>query len=1405
MKFYLKSIILVLIVFINLAGLAQNNLHNNLVACYPMDCSGTDFSGNNYNATLNGNIICSTDRSSNVGGALQFGGTPLDFITLPNPSPPALNLFKSQVATTISGWFFVNSINQEILIFANNGCGFNFDAFTLIWDGPNSQFMGIKRPGPGTCGNGQSISVQASNNGWHHVVFFLDNNNLGLIVDNAIGGNAQITFLSPSIPFNYQASTGFFLGGSNNASNKPFTGKMDDIRIWNRQLSNVEVDDLFNNAPACNVTGNPINCGTVVTPAIPIGSWDFSGNLLDGSGNGNNGTAFSFANNVSTPITNNTIFTRDRCGFPNSAIHFNGNAANNQGEYIQLSAGGNLPFTNLARSVSFWMRSNNKDFAPVNSGNSVNKVRTILAYGEYSSGITGTRWEICHNYGCEGIGIDISMEYVTDPPQCDVNDGRWHHVAITQAANASLNSARLYLDGVEVINPWSVGCSPTTNNSVNGTIPQLMTFGALLDGNISNVNTMPTRFFNGDLDDVRIYDQVLSDNQIEDLSKCSCEYTYIYGPSIVCPGQTYTYRVNQGAEYGWNIPSGPGWVINSGGGVNDDFVTLTAGSLPGNVSITMTVPCQPIQTGVLAVQISTRCCTQPTTGLTPLTGNLDGNYTGAFFLENNITVSGSSGFAVFKDAEVRIMPGVKITVPSNYSFGLQHAHLYSCGDHMWDGIVIDDGANIQALNPGSGSNLIEDAKIAIDVQSISNNHAANLVNLQQVIFNKNHVGIKFEGHPTQSPNHLQVIIKECIFTSRNIQFFTTPPFTFGSWRNASIQSLGFGLRWSAPATTQWLPSPFLFWNEPRAALKGPFTNQPGEIGIMVRGIGNQGSQVNIGLEINPTVALGVASPDEFNLFDGIGTGIDVEDASLTTRNNVFQDLLKYWPLLPPYTSWVGDGIGIKHTINSSMNARLDLKPDVNTYGNRFWNCYEGVTGNNVYEVDIEKAIFRSTHHSSDGNNLLPGSIGVLFVSNRFNYNVSNCEFNNINYNLNVTAVSGPYHVGSINGNGTYAKNILFKQNYFGPETTSVAVTIPGFEYTNYAIRVIGSTSGPWDNSGTCKILGNKIDRAYRGIQVESMDKFPTEIGGNYITLTQDLNFLPPPITPQFGIHVFNSQDNLSVLQNEVSGPQLTGTDIVCISLAENKGSVFSPIVGCNKVYNADVGFEFSGYQPNTKWESNEMNTPMTYGFSLRDFGVSPGEIGPQGSMATSSGNYWVGNWPTTTNPSGPPYYTRTLGNVNPANSPIYPDLFFGPPAQFPNFSHWPVSGPNQYITNSGSGDTFIVGGNANANDCANSNLYPNPPSQRQMNSGATDISIIDNWIVSIHPNPSNGILTVSSSNDKELLKLRIMDVTGKLVFTKDLSTSDSKTIDISFLKASLYIIEIENEAGKRVRKKLVKE
>src|SRR5256885_7555578 len=85
--------------------------------------------------------------------------------------------------------------------------------------------------------------------------------------------------------------------------------------------------------------------GTITAQTIPtiglIGQWEFTGNLNDGSGNGNNG--------ISTSAPG---FTVDRCGNANSAVHFNGTS-----NYVEIQANG--PQGGVARSVSFWMKTTN--------------------------------------------------------------------------------------------------------------------------------------------------------------------------------------------------------------------------------------------------------------------------------------------------------------------------------------------------------------------------------------------------------------------------------------------------------------------------------------------------------------------------------------------------------------------------------------------------------------------------------------------------------------------------------------------------------------------------------------------------------------------------------------------------------------------------------------------------------------------------------------------------------------------------------------------------------------------------------------------------------------------------------------------------------------------------------------
>jgi hypothetical protein len=85
-------------------------------------------------------------------------------------------------------------------------------------------------------------------------------------------------------------------------------------------------------------------------------------------------------------------------------------------------------------------------------------------------------------------------------------DGQWHHVAVTVTENAPLSypAVKLYLDG---------------NDDSRTTIdPDTFNIVANIDVNIGRRGTNNDRLFLGSLDEVRIYDRVLSQEEIAGLA-----------------------------------------------------------------------------------------------------------------------------------------------------------------------------------------------------------------------------------------------------------------------------------------------------------------------------------------------------------------------------------------------------------------------------------------------------------------------------------------------------------------------------------------------------------------------------------------------------------------------------------------------------------------------------------------------------------------------------------------------------------------------------------------------------------------------------------------------------------------------------------------------------------------------
>jgi hypothetical protein len=95
------------------------------------------------------------------------------------------------------------------------------------------------------------------------------------------------------------------------------------------------------------------------------------------------------------------------------------------------------------------------------------------------------------------------------PIATDLGDRNWHHLAITSAANGTLGSVELFVNGV------SVGTVGTGSNPLIDTAESVIVIG---DSLATSQTSNPLRGLVGDIDDFRIYDVVLTPAQIQALA-----------------------------------------------------------------------------------------------------------------------------------------------------------------------------------------------------------------------------------------------------------------------------------------------------------------------------------------------------------------------------------------------------------------------------------------------------------------------------------------------------------------------------------------------------------------------------------------------------------------------------------------------------------------------------------------------------------------------------------------------------------------------------------------------------------------------------------------------------------------------------------------------------------------------
>ncbi len=119
----------------------------------------------------------------------------------------------------------------------------------------------------------------------------------------------------------------------------------------------------------------------------------------------------------------------------------------------------------------------------------------VVTWGTASA---GEKWvfRVQDTNGQDGaIRVEVGGGYIVG--KTDVRDDVWHHVAaVLEEGDSDVSDVKLYVDGVEET-PYSA-VSPETINTASGADVKIGVFSG------SN------RYFNGLIDDVRIYNRALS-------------------------------------------------------------------------------------------------------------------------------------------------------------------------------------------------------------------------------------------------------------------------------------------------------------------------------------------------------------------------------------------------------------------------------------------------------------------------------------------------------------------------------------------------------------------------------------------------------------------------------------------------------------------------------------------------------------------------------------------------------------------------------------------------------------------------------------------------------------------------------------------------------------------------------
>ena len=239
------------------------NLQNGLTAYYPFCGNGDDISINSRDLTNSGATL-TTDRHGNPDNAYYFDGN--DFLY----NEPSSYFPTNITSYSFAAWF--EKIGSAGAICHQNGLKLTnlleIGSFGLEGNVTARHRAGNSNPFYLHGGSGISPS------GWQHAVSTWDGNNVKIYVNGIFIADTTLPATVPFLPHFRIGSVPYTnISATGNWSSGYYNGNIDEVGVWNRVLSDSEIQQLYNQNTSCLWSNGDTTTSITVNPTQTTTYW----------------------------------------------------------------------------------------------------------------------------------------------------------------------------------------------------------------------------------------------------------------------------------------------------------------------------------------------------------------------------------------------------------------------------------------------------------------------------------------------------------------------------------------------------------------------------------------------------------------------------------------------------------------------------------------------------------------------------------------------------------------------------------------------------------------------------------------------------------------------------------------------------------------------------------------------------------------------------------------------------------------------------------------------------------------------------------------------------------------------------------------------------------------------------